>query len=73
MHKSILKIVLVGLWFYCLISSCEAAGDFRWAEAIYWLLLVLGSLIIEKLYEVVFHLMAVNYHLLKLIDKDKQK
>lgn len=72
MEKTILKLALIGLWFYCLISSCNAAGEQRWDEASYWLLFVFGSIIVEKLYEVVFHLMAVNYHLLKIIDKEKQ-
>jgi uncharacterized membrane protein len=72
MEKTLLKLALVGLWFYWFISALGAASEQRWDEAVYWMLLVVGSLVVEKLHEIVFHLMAVNYHLLKLIDKEKQ-
>lgn len=72
MHKTILKWVLTALWFYMLVLACNAAGENKWDEGTYWLTFVFGLLIAEKLSEVVFHLMAVNYHLLKIIDKEKE-
>lgn len=72
MQKTLIKVFGVGLWFYFLVSACTAAGEQRWEEASFWSLFVFGSLILEKMYEIVFHLMAVNFHLLKLIGKEKQ-
>lgn len=72
MHKALLKLVLTSLWFYTLVLACFAASEGRWDEGTYWLIFVIGAFVGEKLSEVVFHLMAVNYHLLKLIDKEKK-
>lgn len=72
MEKTLLKLAATATWFAGLVLSVMSASDGKWDEATYWLIFIFGALLVEKLSEIVFHLMAVNYHLLKLIKEEKQ-